>query len=212
MEFIWFFDICCKIRFFFSHWKVRWKVQVLSSASGSTCPTVCSVRSEVEISFYLRFSYSTNKLATSPELLWTTTFFVISQLFHAKFKVCDWLPKDIYSPNTMVLTSEKTMECGLTNGWIPCFLINPDLRMLMWWACLLWGSRTTALPHWTHHHFNSRSESRAAMEARGSLELFLGYCYFPKFLYKSDPAGPLVAAAYSAIHWGHALVSFVLLW
>lgn len=47
------------------------------------------------------------------------------------------------------------------------------------------------------------------VEARGSLELFLGYCYFPKCLYKSDPAGPLVAAAYSAVHWGHALVSFV---
>lgn len=68
------FCLICKIHFFFYHWKVRWEVQLLSSATGSTSPTICSVSSEVEIRFYLCCSYSTNKLGTSPELLWKLLF------------------------------------------------------------------------------------------------------------------------------------------
>lgn len=77
-------------------------------------------------------------------------------------------------------------------------------------VCLLTDSTTTALPHCTYRHFISNRKIRAAVEACGSLALFLGYCFFPKFLYVRP--GPVVAAAFSTIHWSHALVSSVLLW
>lgn len=51
------------------------------------------------------------------------------------------------------------------------------------------------------------------MEACGSLRLFFGLQIFLRIFFLSQALlGPLMATAYSAVHWGHALVLCVLLW